>query len=180
MMKVRKAHVPVRREELLLLAEHNRAIYKGLSLEAIAEVAGFIFIREAGGPSAPGGFAYSRIESMADGSKRQFDAMVINPEHVNEAGELVDERQTFWHEYYHLWYSPSRVDSPSDPMFYSTRGALHAQEERRANEFAAAMLIDSVEPGQTPQMIAERYQVTTDLAALGIKLLRNQGNSTRQ
>jgi hypothetical protein len=50
------------------------------------------------------------------------------------------EEEIFWHEFYHLWYSPTVNNARFHNGDYSTAGALDAQEERRANEFAKAML----------------------------------------
>ena len=49
---------------------------------------------------------------------------------------------------------------------YSTGGVLDSQEERRANLFAAFMLIPEVGKGETVSELSERFNVSGDLARL--------------
>jgi hypothetical protein len=72
---------------------------------------------------------YSVHEGVPDGIQfRPTDPLQFRPTEVF----------VFWHEFYHLGYSPTRNTAKFFHSF-STTGILDAQEERRANEFAGRM-----------------------------------------
>ncbi|MEO6941163.1 MAG: hypothetical protein ABI444_13700 [Candidatus Kapaibacterium sp.] len=171
----RKSFVPMRRDELILLAAEARKKYAGMSIDEVADREHVFLHRERGPAAASGGYAFAQIEMGWDGQPYVFEAIVLNPEFQNPHGERISEREIFWHEYFHLWYSPSMIDSPDRFLHhYSTVGVLHAQEERRANEFTAAVLVGKLELGETAETLSERCGISSSLASIAFDLLRNR------
>jgi hypothetical protein len=166
----REVHIPVRRDELIALARATREKYRFLTLDEIAEAENIVLVRMPDPSASSGGFAYTEILEE-HGERVAVDSIVMNPKYKNSDGELVSEEQIFWHEFYHLWYSPSRIDTVADFYEYSTHNVLHSQEERRAEEFTAAVLIHSIGARDTIASIQERYGITSALAEIGLKLL---------
>ena len=171
------AFTPLRKAEIIGLAEHARKEYSGLSLDQVAERENIILIREPDANSKKAGYACSLksetpklipslsrpgeyILSYREKEIIYNDCIVINPLYG------IPEREIFWHEFYHLWYSPSRKTTMDFFHQYSTGGALDAQEERRANMFAAFMLIPEVWKGDTAEMVSERFGVSGEMARL--------------
>jgi hypothetical protein len=171
------AFTPFRKAEIIALAEFARKKYFGMSIDEIAERENIILIREPDANSKKAGYACAikkespkRIESLAapgtfvlsfhEKEITYHNAIVINPLYG------IPEREIFWHEFYHLWYSPSRQMRLDFFHQFSTGGALDAQEERRANMFAAYFLIPELESGDTLQIVSEKFGVSADLARL--------------
>src|SRR5689334_20550188 len=144
----RIAFTPFRKNEIIALAKSTREKYSGMSIDEVAERENIILIREPDANSKKAGYACAlksetpkRIESLQVPGKfvlsfsekeiSYYDCIVINPLFG------IPEREIFWHEFYHLWYSPSRQMKMEFFHQFSTGGALDAQEERRANMFAA-------------------------------------------
>ena len=147
---------PFRREEIAALAKHYREIYDWVSIDDVAEREGIILIREPASEVAARGYAVTvpkgqrrkRIPSLVrPGTYIISDCewetvwqacIVINSAHeANEESE--SEEFVFWHEFYHLGYSPTRNTANFFHSF-STTGILDAHEERRANYFAEKMV----------------------------------------
>ncbi len=168
MNQIKRTHIPLRREEIRDLAHHFRERYAGWPIERVAEREKIILLRGPS-PANQGGFSNVTIEEDSDGLLRPIPAIVINTAYRTPHGEPVPEREIFWHEFYHSFYSPASNDLSVDHDHYSTRGALHAQEERRAQEFAAWMLVERLALGDTPHDLAERYAVSTDLARIALQ-----------
>jgi hypothetical protein len=151
----RIAFTPFRKADIVALAESARKKYDGMSIDEVAECENIILIREPDANSKKAGYACAiksesprQIESLSRSGEFVLsfrekeitfhDCIVINPLYG------IPEREIFWHEFYHLWYSPSRQMKLDFFHQFSTGGALDAQEERRANMFAAYMLIQEV------------------------------------
>lgn len=146
-------------------------------MDQVAECENIILIREPDANSKKAGYACSLkserpklipslsrpgeyILSFREKEIIFHDCIVINPLYG------IPEREIFWHEFYHLWYSPSRKTTMDFFHQYSTGSALDAQEERRANMFAAFMLVPEVGKEDTPQIVSEKFNVSWELARL--------------
>ena len=171
------AFTPLRKAEIIGLAAYARKKYEGLTFDQVAERENIILIREPDANSKKAGYACSLksetpklipslsrpgeyILSYREKEIIFHDCIVINPLYG------IPEREIFWHEFYHLWYSPSRQMKMDFFHQYSTGGALDSQEERRANMFAAFMLIPEVGKGDTAEVVSERFGVSVDLGRL--------------
>jgi Zn-dependent peptidase ImmA (M78 family) len=171
------AFVPFRKAEIVALAESAREKYRGLSIDEIARRENIILLRQPDAYSKKAGFASSiRIESprmirsLSRPGEYLFsfcekeisfdDCIVINPLYG------IPEREVFWHEFYHLWYSPSRKNNKDFFHQFSTGGALDVQEEKRANIFAAYILVPEVNRDDTPESLSEKWNVSADLILL--------------
>ncbi len=174
-----------RREQIVRLAEDVRERVGDVSqIEDIAAATDITLVIEEGPHGKDAGFAFVQyiseptfIESLArpgefvrvwDGDRCTVHrSIVINP----NGG--VPEREVFWHEYYHLFHSPDGVQhSERFPHRYSTEGVLHNQEERRADEFAAAVLIAPLDELEDIADVIERFSVSERLAKCAMNLAR--------
>ena len=191
---------PVRREEIVALADYYRKKYKGLSIDEVALREDILLVRMPDENVSARGYATAfpkgerrkRIASLTRpgeyiisqcewetlwqdcivintapqtapplnlphigggdlGSSALRDEDLIPSPSANVEGDRFDtkyqkqgvahpasEAFVFWHEFYHLGYSPTRNTAKFFHSF-STTGILDAQEERRANEFAGLM-----------------------------------------
>jgi len=115
----RIAYTPLRETEIIALAKAARKKYQGLSIDEVADSENIILIREPDAYSKKAGYACAlqsvkpkRIPSISrpgefvlSFTEKEItchDCIVINPLYG------IPEREIFWHEFYHLWYSPSR------------------------------------------------------------------------
>ena len=176
---------PVRREEILRLAESIREQYDPSDIELVAREREIVLVRTSGGVGREAGFAFIEftrrpryLESLShpeeplrvwgEDIREPVRSIVIN---MNSG---IPDREIFWHEYYHLFHSPHAIQrSERFEHHFSTEGVLHTQEERRADEFAAAILIPSLVGCATIADICERFDVSERLARHAIKLYRN-------
>ncbi len=174
--------MPLRRERIVQLASDIRARYNPREIDYIASEHGIVLIRSAGAVGRDAGFAYIEfvrrpelIESLSHPDrpvlvwggwrKEPLYSIVIN------TNSGIPEAEVFWHEWYHLFHSPLGIQrSERFEHRYSTDGALHHQEERRAEEFAAAVLVPSIEDCMTIFEICERFGVSERLADRAMKL----------
>lgn len=171
---IRQAFVPYRRDEIIALAHHTREQFATYSLDEVAERQGILFLRRPDPNATKAGFSCimkrkrrKRIPSVARPGKYVFsfhefeevfdEVIVINPLCTN------NEQEVFWHEYYHLYYSPSRSGGTDYPDVYLTSGVLDKQEEWRANLFAAYIIIDHIESDDSEYTIAKKYNVSREL-----------------
>ena len=172
---------PIRRDEILKLAAETRSRFSSASIDDVAHKTDIILVRTNGPFGKDAGFAhidffqepifieslarpFEKIRAWGHRNPRTVRSIVINP----NAG--IPEREVFWHEYFHLFYSPHAVQRSERFMHrFSTEGALHRQEERRANEFAAAILIPSIRMNLTVTEIAECFAVSDRLAQCAIR-----------
>jgi hypothetical protein len=175
---------PIRREAILRIAQDTRIRFANVSIDNVAQECGIVLVREDGPIGKDAGFAHIEyidepvfVESLARPTeqmrvwgrteKRAIRSIVINP----NAG--IPEREIFWHEYFHLFYSPDAVQrSEQFHHRFSTEGALHYQEERRADEFAAAVLVPSIQASANVTEIAERFEVSERIAKCAVRLYR--------
>lgn len=167
------------------LADEIRSRFEDVSsIEDIAAECEILLVIEEGPMGRDAGFAFVQylseptfVESLArpgelvrvwGGEQRiAHRSIVINP----HGG--VPEREVFWHEYYHLFHSPDGVQhSERFPHRYSTEGVLHNQEERRADEFAAAVLIVPLDELDDVPGVMERFSVSERLAKCAMNLAR--------
>ncbi len=172
---------PVRRSEILHLARETRACYDPQNIESVAARSGIVLVRMSGPAGRDAGFAYIEftrkpvyIESLSHPEEpvRVWGAWRREPLRsiVINTNSGIPEREVFWHEYYHLFHSPHGLQrSERFEHHFSTEGTLHTQEERRANDFAAAVLIPDIEECSTILEIAERFDVSERLAAHAIR-----------
>ncbi len=167
---------PVRRADIFLLAREIRAHFDPQDIEEAAIRSGIVLVRMSGPPDRDAGFAYIEftrrpqyIESLSHPEeplrvwgitvREMVRSIVIN------TNSGLPEREVFWHEYYHLFHSPNALQrSERFEHHFSTEGALHSQEERRADDFAAAVLVPTIEGCATPLEICERFEVSQRLA----------------
>jgi hypothetical protein len=173
---------PIGRERIIQLASAIRDRYDPRAIDAIAQQNDIVLVRSAGAVDRDAGFAYIEyvrrpelIESLSHperpilvwgGWKREpLYSIVIN----TNAG--IPEAEIFWHEWYHLFHSPHGIQrSQRFEHRYSTDGVLHNQEERRAGEFAAAVLAPFIDNCSTIFDVVERFNVSERLAIVAMKL----------
>jgi Zn-dependent peptidase ImmA (M78 family) len=172
----------LRHERIIQLASAIRERYDPRAIDKVAQQNDIVLVRTAGAIGRDAGFAYIEyvrrpelIESLSHpdrpilvwgGWKREpLYSIVIN------TNSGIPEAEIFWHEWYHLFHSPHDIQrSERFEHRYSTGGVLHNQEERRADEFAAAVLVPSSEECSTMFDIIERFGVSERLAVNAMKL----------
>jgi hypothetical protein len=174
---MRQAFTPYRTDEIIAIARATAERFRGMTIEAVAEREGIIlqFLPDATATKA--GFCCvltvshpkpiaslacvgAALFSFDEEEETIHQAIVINPTRTAHPEEV------FWHEYFHLQYSPSRLGGATFFGGYSTAGVLDKQEERRADVFSAYLLICEVEPTDTPTTIARRYNSSERLATV--------------
>lgn len=148
----KKVHIPFRRDEIAALAADARERYRGMTIDEVALRENIELVRMPDKSVAKAGFSAAipvrtklrkRIPSLARPgefvvSLTEFETVYHNAIIINTASAIAEE-EVFWHEFYHLWYSPTVNNARFHEGEYSTAGALDAQEERRANQFAKLM-----------------------------------------
>ena len=173
---------PLRRERIIQLASEIRKRYDVRHIERAASEQGIVLVRSSGPAGRDAGFAYIEyvrrpelVESLSHpdrpvlvwgGWRREpLYSVVIN------TNSGIPEAEVFWHEWYHLFHSPEGIQRGENfEHRYSTDGVLHNQEERRAEEFAAAVLVPSMDGCVTIFELVERYGVSARLAEKAMKL----------
>src|SRR5665213_1971373 len=167
---------PVRRTDILQLAREIRKQFDPRIIEDAAKRSEIVLVRMSGPAGRDAGFAYIEftrrpryIESLGHPEEplRIWGAWDREPVRsiVINTNSGIPEREVFWHEFYHLFYSPHALQrSERFEHHFSTEGALHSQEERRADEFAAAVLVPSLQDCSTIFDICDRFGVTERLA----------------
>ena len=171
---------PIRRETIMQSAERIRNLTRGLPIEEVARKMEIILTCFDDPEIKIGGYAYVTsteeplfVDSLARdggivrvlGASKQYPhrAIVIN------RGYGLSDAEVFWHEFYHLFFSPESRDVSTDfRHVFSTEGALHAQEERRANEFAAAILIEHIESDVIIEDLMCQYCVSRRVAEIRV------------
>jgi hypothetical protein len=152
--------VPIRKEEIRILASYFRKKFAGLTIDEVAERENIIllrapdpFARKAGyAQTIPIGKRRKRFRSLANPSimltsyveweTEYADCIVINTAYREHPDvPAIDERIVFWHEFYHLRYSPTK-NSLQEETDYSFEYIPHIREENRADMFAREMLSD--------------------------------------
>jgi hypothetical protein len=169
----------LRRSDVFRLAEHYRMQFAHLSLMEIAERFDIHLLREDGREGGPDGVAVIEpilrpiaIESLATpgtqipiwgGRARQELKIIL----INRSSRL-PEREIWWHEFYHIMNSP-RVVARSVHSFDSTSHEYRV-EERRADDFTAAMLVPDLRGVSSLDDVVERFDVSKRLARHAIEL----------
>lgn len=170
-----------RRDHVLRIADELRSLFDPQEIDRVAQNYGILLIRKAGSRNGAAGFAhieYHRhpefIESLArpgekipvweSNEKERFLSIVINTK------SSIHENEIFWHEFYHLFYSPEGIQKTIGFEHRFHMEISDSIEERRADAFAAAMLIPSIEYCATVFDIMERFSVSERLAQCALKL----------
>jgi len=170
------------RERIIQLASEVRERHDPRNIERAAIEQDIVLVRSAGALGRDAGFAYIEyvrrpelVESLSHperpilvwgGWRREpLYSIVIN------TNSGIPEAEVFWHEWYHLFHSPHDIQrSERFEHRYSTDGVPHNQEERRADEFAAAVLVPTVANCATIFDIIEQFGVSERLAEKAMKL----------
>lgn len=177
--------VPVRTDDIREIAEYYKHKYRGYTIDEIAADEDIILVRmpdmlakKAGyAVSAPVGTRRKRIPSLATPGRMLIsyteweqifqDCIVINTayEYADEMCKFTapNENEVFWHEFYHVRYSPSE-NTATQKGAYSMIGVRTAQEERRANTFAAMMVIADTDGCSTIEDVMRKWNVTREVA----------------
>jgi hypothetical protein len=180
--------VPVRTDDIRLIAEHFKNKYRGYTIDEVAADEDIILVRmpdtlakKAGyAVSAPVGVRRKRIPSLVHPGRMIIsyteweqiyqDCIVINTAYNTENAEnemcksgAPNENEVFWHEFYHVRYSPTENTSQTKGA-YSMIGVRTAQEERRANTFAALMTIGDISDCHTIEDVMRKWGVTREVA----------------
>src|SRR5579872_2879364 len=131
---------PVRRADILRLALETRARFDPQNIEDASKRSEIVLVMTSGPVGKDAGFAYIEftrrpryIQSLShpyeplrawgDWAKELIRSIVINTNSGIPQGEI------FWHEFYHLFYSPHALQrSERFEHHFSTEGALHSQE----------------------------------------------------
>ena len=172
-----------RREHAVQFAEELRTRFEPLKIDGVAQEYQILLIRKAGSPLGAAGFANVEyhlrpefIESLArpgeflpvweSQNAERLASIVIN------TNSPIPEPEIFWHEFYHLNYSPESIQSSQR---FEHRFLIELSdniEERRADEFAAAVLSPTLEGCETIVEISERFSVSPRLAKAAVQLYR--------
>jgi hypothetical protein len=174
-----------RREEFIRVAAELRARFNLLDIDRIAEECHILLIRTSGSKEGAAGFAhveyYARPEYIESLARPGELLPVWEPEAMERLASIVINTlsripapEIFWHEWYHLFYSPERVQGSQRFEHRFLAAISDSMEERRADEFAAAILVPSLADCETVGDIMERFGVTGRLAAAAIRLHGNQ------
>jgi hypothetical protein len=178
---------PIGRDRIIQLAAGIRGRYDPRAIDFAAQDSGIVLVRSAGALGRDAGFAYIEyvrrpelVESLSHparpvlvwgGWRREpLYSIVIN------TNSGISETEVFWHEWYHLFHSPHGIQgSKNFEHRYSTDGVLHNQEERRADEFAAAVLVPSIEDCETIYDIINNFGVSERVAERAMELYSRTG-----
>ena len=178
-----------RRENIIRLAKDIRNRYNPREIDLIADECNIVLVRTTGATGREAGFAYIEIrrypeivESLSHPDSpvlvwggwrhQEIYSIVIN------TNSGIPEAEIFWHEWYHLFHSPRGIQqSDRFEHRYSTDGVLHNQEERRADEFAAALLIPTLEECETIFDVCAHFGVSQRLAEKAITMQREYLNT---
>jgi hypothetical protein len=176
-------HPPSEHQSIHSIAESIRSTFDPREIDAVARASNILLVRTDGPQGRDAGFAHieyvqrpALVESLArpGESLRVWGAsrkVAVRSIAINRnAG--IPECEIFWHEYYHLFFSPRGIQHGEQFVHhYSTEGALHFREERRADEFAAAVLVPSLDGCETISDIIEQHGVSERLALIAARIL---------
>ncbi len=172
----------------LHLAREIRSRFDPRNIESVAAASDIVLVRSSGPENREAGFAYIEyvrrpvfVESLSHPEEpiRVWGRSRLEPLRsiVLNTNSGIPEWEIFWHEYYHLFYSPQGLQHGERfEHHYSTEGVLHSREERRADEFAAAVLAPELvecgpKPNATAAEIAEEFDMSERLVQRAIALL---------
>lgn len=185
--------VPIRTEDIRELTDYYKQKYAGYTIDEVAADEDIILVRmpdmlakKAGyAVSAPVGTRRKRFPSLASPGVMLVsytewepvyqDCIVINTAYSDEnqmcKTSAPNENEVFWHEFYHVRYSPSENTSRSGGA-YSMIGVRTAHEERRANTFAAMMTIGDISDCQRIEDIMLKWNVSRETATFAQRAAR--------
>jgi hypothetical protein len=122
-----------------------------------------------------GRFIEARYPAVPAGLK-----LIVLADDYYRDGELISLEEIFWHEYFHMNWSPELQPFDPDKHEWLTHGVLDKQDEHRADLFAASVMIDHVRPGDTTRSLIKRYNVSSLLATLSLRIERNKRLFSRE
>lgn len=171
--------VLLRRSNIFLLANEFRRTLDGMSIDDIAERHGITLYRADGHEQAADGVAIIEpirrqvaVESLAKPgsalrvwggvSHEELRVILIN------CRSTVPEREIWWHEFYHILFSPRTGRRTA--IEFRVSDHTYRVEERRADDFTAAMLVPSIQGLDTLEDVMARYDVSKRLARHAIRL----------
>ena len=180
----------VRRDEILRLASEIRQRFGPLMIEEAAAENDVVLVRTEGAVGRDAGFAYihfTRKPSYVESLSRPEDPLLVwgsmsgdNSDSepirsiVINTNSGISECEVFWHEWYHIFHSPLGIQrSEQFEHRFSTEAALHNQEERRADEFAAAVIVGTEHECSTIAELIEQFGISERLAARAIQFTRS-------
>ena len=172
-------HLLLRRSEVFRITERFRDELGHLSIEEIADRFDVHVHRTEGAEHGPDGVAIVEamtrplaVASLVDeqrvlpvwGGVAMKEARYIL---LNTRSKL-PEREIWWHEFYHILFSPRT----SSRQVFTFDGSRHEYrvEERRADDFAAAMLVPSIAGLTSLEDIIAQYNVSKRLARHALEL----------
>jgi hypothetical protein len=183
-------HIPLRDDEVVALGRATRLKYAGRSIEEVArqesiilQIASYAELKRGGISICQAIDTFYVFESLVDPDRfiesryPAFESTIkliaIAHDHIRDA-EAISLDEIFWHEYFHLNWSPEL--EPFDPAKheYTTHGVLDKQDEARADLFAASVLIDRVEPWDDARSIMQKFDVSHLLASLALRIEHNK------
>jgi hypothetical protein len=176
--------VATQTDTICTLAAEIRERFGACTIDDVALAQNIILIRTDGPHGKDAGFARlhfiqrpAYLESLARPGEFvrlwQYACRIPIRSIAINRNASIPEPEIFWHEYYHLYYSPSGIQQSERILHhYSTEGALHFREERRANEFAAAVLVppEAFTECETIHELMERYTVSERIANIAAGL----------
>lgn len=184
------APIPLRDEEVVALGRATRLKYAGMSIEDVArnesiilQIVSFAELHRGGISVFQPVDTFYVFESLVDDdcfiesryplARSTIKLITLAYDYVRD-GEHIAIEQIFWHEYYHMNWSPELAPYDPDAHEYATHGVLDAQDENRADLFAAAVLIDDMHSFDTPHSLAARCNITLSLAERALHLEHNK------
>jgi hypothetical protein len=173
-------HTPLlRRSEVFRLADRFRKEFSDLRIEDIAERFEIKLLYTDGPESAPDGVAilqpFTRplaVSSLVSPNDRV--RVWGGVEHAIERvvlirrNSLLPLREIWWHEFYHILFSPR--SAATTMIVFNGANHEYRVEERRADDFAAAMLVPSLEGLTSLDDVIERYSISKRLAQHAMEL----------
>jgi hypothetical protein len=191
----RTIHIPLRDEEVVALGRATRLKYAGRSIKEVARDGSIILRFVSSGEIKRGGMCiYQSVEtsylfeSLVDEGRlieARYPAvpsgikLIAIANDYEREGERISLEEIFWHEYFHIHWSPELPPYDPDKHEWSTHGVLDKQDEHRADLFAASVLIDRITEWDDASTIAERCHVSLRLAGLSLHLDRRKGLFSR-
>jgi hypothetical protein len=109
------------------------------------------------------------VEARYPAVPAYFKAIAIAYDYFR-GDEHISLEEIFWHEYFHMCWSPDL--EPYDPTKHelSTHGMLDSKDEYQADLFAASVMIDHIRPSDTARSLCKRHGVSHKLAALALRI----------
>jgi hypothetical protein len=119
------------------------------------------------------------VESRYPAAPARLKLVMLADDYIRE-GEHLSVEEIFWHEYFHINWSPELAPFDSDKHEWSTHGVLDHQDEHRADLFAAGVMIDQIDADDTADSIADRCEISLRLASLALRIERRKKLFSRE